>query len=150
MANDRFRGHSTHTLDEKGRVSIPAKIRSVLTVLNASSLVLVPWNDHLRAYPEDEWAKYEDRLLGDGVKKGMGRLLRALVNNSITTSVDKQGRLLISSIHREKLNFKKELVVAGNVHWFEFWDPQVYEKENAETLEDFSKYEEELSEIGLL
>ncbi|MBM9518528.1 hypothetical protein JWG39_01700 [Desulforhopalus vacuolatus] len=150
MANDRFRGHSAHKMDGKGRVSIPAKIRSVLTVLNAGSLVLVLWNDHLRAYPEDEWAKYEDRLLGDGVKKGMGRLLRALVNNSITTSVDTQGRLLISSVHREKLNFKKEVIVAGNVHWFEFWDPQVYEKENAKTLEDFGKYEEELSEIGLL
>ncbi len=150
MANNRFRGHSTHTIDSKGRVSIPAKIRAVMTVRGAESLVLVPWERRLRAYPEEEWAKYEDKLFEEGARKGMGDMLWLLSNNAVTSSLDKQGRLLIPPEYREKLGFSREVVIAGHVHWFEFWDPQVYEQVSAEALANFSRYEEQLSGIGLL
>jgi len=56
--NKMFRGKFKHTLDEKGRFSLPAKFREVLRVKYGSeNLVITNYPDCLVAYPLEEWQK---------------------------------------------------------------------------------------------
>ena len=57
-----FRGHFRHTIDPKGRLSIPAKFRDVLREGGGDRLVMAPNGTSLDVYPEDKWRELEDRV----------------------------------------------------------------------------------------
>src|SRR5260370_7417822 len=59
-----FRGHFRHTIDPKGRLSIPAKFREVLREAGSDRLVMAPNGTALDVYPEDKWRELEDRVNG--------------------------------------------------------------------------------------
>ncbi len=56
-----FRGHFRHTIDPKGRLSIPAKFRDVLREGGSDRLVMAPNGTSLDVYPEDKWRELEEQ-----------------------------------------------------------------------------------------
>src|SRR5689334_25322472 len=57
-----FRGHFRHTIDPKGRLSIPSKFRDVLREAGSDRLVMAPNGTALDVYPEDKCRELEDRV----------------------------------------------------------------------------------------
>src|SRR4026208_1560018 len=57
-----FRGHFRHTIDPKGRLSIPSKFREVLREAGSDRLVMAPNSTALDVYPEDKWRDLEERV----------------------------------------------------------------------------------------
>jgi len=56
-----FRGRSKHTLDEKGRLAIPARFREILTEKNDPCLVLTNQDNCLWAFARDSWRSIEEK-----------------------------------------------------------------------------------------
>ena len=57
-----FRGRYEHTLDSKGRLSIPVKFREILSGEGNGRLVITTFDDCLIAYPYQEWCVLEERI----------------------------------------------------------------------------------------
>ena len=144
----RFRGESHHKVDAKGRVSIPASFRRVLEASDPNwregdnpELVIV-YGDHRRNFLEcytieaiDEVDQKIARLpRGSKERKLLQRLFQG---QSLPTSVDETGRLVLSQKLRDKIGIEKEafFIAAGDT--FQIWNPETYEAEELAATEEF-------------
>jgi transcriptional regulator MraZ len=123
-----FKGRSFHTMDNKGRVSIPVRYRETLQENQDSQLVLTNWEGYILAFPQAEWVRVEHDLLKlDRFTKANRDFLRHIVSGAEECPLDKQGRILIPQILREYAKLERDVVVVGMVSNFEIWDKQRFE-----------------------
>jgi MraZ protein len=117
-----FRGRFDHTIDDKGRVSLPVKFREILRKFN-DSIVITTFDGCLYVYPQDEWIKFEEKVydLPSGSRE-MRDLQRYLLSHATECTVDKQGRILVPNSLRTIASLIKDVVIAGRVKHFEIWD----------------------------
>jgi len=136
-----FRGKFKHTLDEKGRFSLPAKFREVLRVKYGSeNLVVTNYPDCLVAYPLEEWQKIENKLLSlPWDIPEVRQYVRYFLGAAEEYQPDKQGRILLSQSLREEIKLEKEVILLGMLTHFEIWNPKYLESKFKETKENFSK-----------
>lgn len=136
-----FKGKFKHTLDEKGRFSLPAKFREVLRVKYGSeNLVVTNYPDCLVAYPVEEWRKIEEKLMSlPWHIPEVRRYIRYFLGSAEECQPDKQGRILLSQLLREEIKLEKEVVFLGVGTHFEIWNPKDLESEFKETKENFDK-----------
>ncbi len=144
----RFRGESHHKVDGKGRVSIPASFRRVLEASDPNyrdgdtpELVIV-YGDHRRNYLEcytmeaiDEVdAKIDALSRGSTERKYLQRLFHG---QSLPTSVDETGRLVLPAKLRQKIGLDGEafFIAAGDT--FQIWKPETYEQEEMAKTEEW-------------
>ncbi|PLX66034.1 MAG: division/cell wall cluster transcriptional repressor MraZ [Denitrovibrio sp.] len=125
-----FRGHHQHKISDTGRISVPSKFREILKVKYGSDeLTLLTMEDHLRLYPTAEWDREETRLeeqmSDDDEFQEFQRLLYADMDE---LSIDKNGRVMISSEIRERCGIKGECTVNGLRNHFEIWPAAVWEQ----------------------
>ena len=146
-----FRGSFQHSLDEKGRVSVPAKFRDVLQVVEAGSLSLVLTNAIcdgarcLEAYELSEWEKFEDKLR---VRSRFDPQLRKLENfylaRALECPLDRSGRINIPLHLRTYAGLERDVVFTASLHGFRVWDTRVWDLVFAESeaalLEDPSLF----------
>ncbi len=157
----RFRGESTHKVDAKGRVSIPALFRRVLQAgdpdwregLNPN-LVIV-YGDHRRKYLECYTIEAIDEVdeqiaaLPRGSRER--KLLEKLFNGqSFPTNVDETGRLVLPAKLREKIGLDKEAFFIATGDTFQIWNPEAFEEENARLEEWLDEQPEDFDVLSLL
>ncbi|MBI4607830.1 MAG: division/cell wall cluster transcriptional repressor MraZ, partial [Candidatus Rokubacteria bacterium] len=125
-----FRGRYFHTIDPKGRVSIPAKFREALGSEYSGRLVVVP-NDHcLEVHPLEEWQRIEAKvrelsIFNPEVKK----ISRLYISKAKDVDLDAQGRILIPPDSRAEAGLVKEAaLVGGGLMHFEIWDRRRFEE----------------------
>lgn len=114
-------GQHDHTIDDKNRLTLPAKFRQAF----AEGLVLARGIEPcLTAYPRSEWgAAVESRLQQLDPLSREGRLLqRYFFSGAAEAELDKQGRVMIPSTLAEHAGLGKEVVVAGIRDHLEIWD----------------------------
>lgn len=135
----RFHGEYQHTVDAKGRVSLPAKFRKVLP----EEVVIVPGvGGALYVYSEegfDEWMSsfFRKEDGSDGFNPRSSRdvaLQRKLSSSAENVTVDAAGRVILSASKRKAAHITKDVYVIGVVDHVEIWDAERY----AETMESFS------------
>ena len=151
MIQSRFRGRSEHTLDEKGRLNFPSRFREVLRQYESETLMIAPWGRlHLRVYPLSGWEILENKLLTEGrEEKDIDRFVRYMVGGVNESSLDKQGRILLSQSLRQDAGLRKDVVLIGMLDWIEIWDKESWIRENAATGESFDGFRESLSRLGI-
>jgi len=117
-----FRGRFDHTIDDKGRVSLPVKFREILRKFN-DTIVITPFDGCLYVYPHDEWIKFEEKIydLPSGSRE-MRDFQRALLAHATECTVDRQGRILVPNSLRTVASLIKDVVIAGRIKHFEIWD----------------------------
>ena len=142
----RFRGESHHKVDVKGRVSIPASFRRVIEAGDPNwtdglspELVIVYGDErrqHLECFTMETMADVERRIerkpRGDKRRKAMQRLYNT---QSLLTSIDETGRLVLPGRLREKIAIDGMAFFAGNGDTFEIWKPETYEADIDADLE---------------
>ena len=114
-----------HKVDAKGRMSLPASFRKVL-----STDLVVTRN------PKDAWVAgvFEDKFEKfDRTNDLHVRLRRKLKSRAADVSIDAAGRIMISAEQREAVGIDKEVVVVGNTGYFEIWDAKRYDAVDDET-----------------
>ena len=145
-----FRGQYEHTIDPKGRVSIPSKFREVLAAKGDGRLVITHFDNHLMAYPFDEWRGFEEKMAAlPSTNDEVASFIRYLVAGAVDCEVDKQGRVLIPPPLRDSGGLTSEVVLAGALKKFEIWDKRRWHDERKKTLENFGSIKGALAGLGL-
>ena len=138
----RFRGESTHKVDAKGRVSIPALFRRVLEAGDPDwheglrpQLVIV-YGDHRKKFLECYTIEAIDEVDEKIAAKPRGSMERRMLERlfhgqSLPTEVDPDGRLVLPQKLREKIGLEtgKEAFFIASGDTFQIWKPETYEKE---------------------
>ncbi len=147
-----FRGSSTHTLDDKGRIIIPTRFRDVIRANGGETVMITRMDRCLYAYALEEWNKIENRILALAEKSdAMRRFRRVFVGGAFDCNCDKQARVLIPPSLREYAQLEKEIVLVGVLDHFEIWAGEQWEAENQLMEKDMQREEvrSEISRLGL-
>lgn len=145
-----FRGRHEHTIDPKGRVSIPAKFREILIKKYDERFVVTNFDSCLVAYPYEEWVQLEEKTSSlSMVKKETRAFMRFFFSSATECSLDKQGRILIPQTLREYADLNKEVVLVGQLKKIEIWSKERWNEEILKAHENFDQMSDVLSELGL-
>ncbi len=139
-------GEYQHSLDSKGRLSVPAKFRSEL---GSSAIVTKGLDSCLFLYPKGEWEKMTQKLASLPVSSSNARAFsRMMLSGAMEVEIDKQGRALLPAYLRDFAGINGEAVVAGVLNRVEIWDKQAWasysktaEKSSSETAESLAEWE---------
>ena len=124
-----FIGRYQHTVDPKGRLSIPARYRNALAQYEGN-LIVVPNGQSLEVYPFPEWerlvAAINDQSRFDAEVRTLGRLY---VSRAKEVELDGAGRVLLPPDTREQAGLVKDVTLVGiGREFFEVWDRGRFEE----------------------
>ena len=145
-----FRGRYQHTIDPKGRLSVPARFRDVLAQYDGA-LIVVPNEHSLEVHPLEEWEQLENRIneksAFDPEVRKLGRLY---VSRAKDVPLDAAGRVLLPADSRQQAGLVKDVTLVGpGRRFFEVWDRgrfEEYERTNGDALPTLF---ERLSQLGI-
>ena len=145
-----FRSSSSHTIDPKGRVIIPARFRPVLKAQKTYGVMVTNMDGCLYGYTYREWEEVEAKILSHKTSN-MARFRRFFLGNSVDCICDRQDRILIPKGLRKYAGLTKDIVLVGNLDRFEVWDKTKWEETNVEAEQDIQTEEirKEISSLGL-
>jgi MraZ protein len=146
-----FIGEYKHTLDEKGRVAIPAKLR-YSKVGEEEYWVATKGFDHcLFLYPRNEWNRIVEKLNQrlSLTKKEDRSFLRMFVAPANEQSLDRQGRIAIPQSLREYAGIQKEAVILGAINRIEIWSEANWNLYREENEKSFDSLGEKIADLGL-
>ncbi|MCI5071407.1 division/cell wall cluster transcriptional repressor MraZ [bacterium] len=145
-----FRGQYEHTIDTKGRVSVPSNFRDLIQENYSEALVLTRFNDCLVCYPQEEWDALEKKIAQlPQLKPEVQVFQRFFLSGASNCQFDKQGRILIPAFLRQHAAIEKEVVFVGMLKKIELWSKDRWDKAFAESQEKFSAMSSVLSDLGI-
>jgi MraZ protein len=135
-----FRGRAVHTIDTKGRLSIPAGFRVELDRHSDRAPILTNQRDCLALYPYEAWRKIERELeSASPLQPEVQQMQRFLISGAVECPVDKQGRIGIPAHLREYAGLEKEVTVAGVGQLIEIWDKTRFDQDLARVQARFNE-----------
>ena len=146
-----FTGEYSNIIDQKNRLSIPAKYRKTLDIVNDKTFVLTKGFDKcLFLYPLEEWKKVEEQLSSLSTIKGKNRnFIRSIMRYANYLKYDSQGRIQIPDNLLNYSGIKKNVSVIGVIKKIEIWNPHTLEnfesKTNLLSDDDFDKLADEIN-----
>lgn len=130
-----FRGRYDHTIDDKGRLSIPRVFRSGLEGGGENPPMLSIQKDHVALFPAEEWAAAARRLKSlPEFDPDAQRLRRFFSAGSHPSPVDPQGRILVPGFMRDHAGLESKVILAGVLDRVEIWSPSRFEENQAATI----------------
>ncbi|HID09802.1 MAG TPA: division/cell wall cluster transcriptional repressor MraZ [Candidatus Latescibacteria bacterium] len=126
-----FVGYYEITVDDKGRLYVPAAFRKALPPEANDTFVITRWFDGcLAVYGLDYWERIKERLRSrlSPMRERDRRFIRLLVSQAVEVKVDRQGRINIPKRLLKLAQITDRVVVAGALDYFELWNPEVYEE----------------------
>lgn len=119
-------GEYEHSLDAKGRLIMPAKLR---TDMGDRFIVTKGLDGCLFAFSQEEWLNFETKLktlpLSD---KNARNFVRFFLSGATECEIDKQGRFLIPNNLRTAATLDKEVVIIGVGTRLEIWNKEIWQK----------------------
>lgn len=145
-----FRGRFDHTIDAKGRTSIPSKFREVLSTNYDERLIITNFDGCLWAYPVAEWQLIENKVAAlPQFKSEVKALQRVFISAATECPIDKQGRILIPPTLREYAGLKKDIVFVGMTKRIEVWAKDRWLTEFEKSQKGIAEKSENLADLGL-
>ncbi|MBI5048124.1 MAG: division/cell wall cluster transcriptional repressor MraZ [Deltaproteobacteria bacterium] len=146
-----FRGIFEHTIDSKGRISIPSKFRDILSDKYDERVIITNHYDGcLVAYPFKEWQIIEDKASKLPIlKKETTNFIRFFISGAAECQIDKLGRILIPPGLREHAKLEKDIVLAGALKQIEIWAKTRWEMVFARAQTNIDEAREILTGLGL-
>ena len=140
VVNNMLTGEYRHTIDDKGRVIIPSKIRSEM----GDNIIITRGLDGcLFGYNNKVWNSIMDKLNTlPFTKKDARNFTRFFTSGAITLEFDKQGRINIPSYLNEYASISKDVVIVGVINRIEIWSKDKWEEfmnSNVDSLSDISE-----------
>ncbi len=147
---DMFIGRYQHTVDPKGRLSIPARYRNALAQYDGN-LIVVPNESSLDVYPFQEW----ERLIGSINEQSrfdqeVRRLGRLWISRAKEVELDGAGRILLPADSRQQAGLAKDVTLVGiGREFFEIWDRARFEEYERTNSDELPAGFERLSQLGV-
>ena len=133
-----FQGETAITVDDKGRVAIPAAHRDAVSACgNRLVITYSPFDECLYLYPQDVWEKVRDQVNAlSGAKESHRVYKRKLVGSAAPVELDANGRISIPSSHRSAVGIEKKAVLLGIGDKFELWSEQAHHAQMRQSIGD--------------
>jgi len=133
-----FMGEFHHTIDDKGRLTIPSKIRYEL---GTDFVVTRGLDSCLFIYPKEEWNKVINKYKELPNTKDARNFMRFFLSGATVNDFDKQGRINIATPLIKYSNLEKDCIIIGVNDHLEIWSKENWEKfinENEDSLSDIA------------
>jgi MraZ protein len=164
-----FSGRYEYAIDDKGRLSVPAKFREILSsqygpekgadeeqgigkAAGPSDLKLILTNldGCIAAYPEKEWEALQGRIEASGaLKKEAKNFLRFFYSGATECPIDRLGRILIPQSLRNYGVIRKNVVIVGMNRKIEIWAEESWAELVKRATSDIETMTDIASELGL-
>lgn len=145
--NNLFFGEYYHSLDEKGRVILPAKFREMLA---DGFFITKSFDNCLLVYTKRDWFELVDKVRTlPTTKASVRNFQRFLIGSAVEGEVNRQGRVLIPQNLRDFAGLEKDIVIVGVANKLEIWAKERYERFIASAEESKADIAEEIAEFGI-
>lgn len=135
-------GNFEYQLDDKGRFSVPSKLRGEL---GTNVFLLKGFDGCLSIYTEADFIQYTQKLKDLPFEKEKARLHQRILLGSVEMlSIDKQGRLQIPAKTIKKYQISKNIVILGLMDHIEIWSKEAYEDYIVKNEKEFETNAEDL------
>lgn len=137
-----FVGEHAHSLDGKGRVIFPARMRDPL----GPQVVLQKGIERcVYVFPPEEWDRQVGRLSElPQTNPDARRYVRFFFSQASREQIDRQGRLTVPSAFREYAGLEREVVIVGAGNRVELWDRQAWEQQRAQAEAELPEFTSKL------
>ncbi len=141
-----FTGEYRHTVDDKGRIAVPAKFRVQL----GAGAVVSRWLDAcLAIHTQEGWDSLAAKVAALPITDGNARRFQRLIfARAAEVELDRQGRILLPAFLREQIDLGNEAVVVGSRDHAEIWVPATWAT-YAQGLEDTDELAEAFQGLGI-
>lgn len=138
-----FMSEYNHTIDAKGRLTVPAKFREEL---GDTFILTKGFDECLLAYPKCEWTLFEEKLLQlPQNNKNARSLIRHFMAGAVECEIDKQGRILIPQVLRDFAKLSKDVLLVGVGTKVEIWDSIIWKQNDIDDIEQIAENLEEFN-----
>lgn len=141
-----FTGEYRHTVDDKGRLAIPARFRAQLE----GGAVLSRWIDGcLAIHTRAGWEALSAKVSSVGLADPAGRLFeRAIFAGALEAEMDKQGRVLVPAYLRDEIGITTDALVIGVRDHGEIWAPERWQAYGRD-MTDPAKFADAIRGLGI-
>jgi len=144
-------GENRHTIDDKGRTSLPAKFRKEM----GAKVVIAPGIDNcLFVFTMKEWKEFAERLSrgnSQSVLQADNRNFnRLIIGRAVEVEVDASGRMLVPEHLREYAGLREKVVIVGVVNRVEMWEAKAWDAFRGEYSKKTDALAEKLSSAGII
>ena len=140
-----FMGRYNHTIDPKGRLSIPSKYREIL---GDEFVVSKGMDGCLFVYADEDLKAFEAKLASlPLVNEEARQFARFFLSGAQYVTVDKQGRILLPQDLRDFAGLEKDVVLAGTGGRIEIWSLEQWNAVNSQV--DIGKISKSMADLGL-
>jgi MraZ protein len=145
-----FYGQYRHSVDEKGRVSIPAAFRYLLLGQRGSFFLNLGFEGCIMAYPEEKWSRVV-RLVNEIAldDENTRWFKRQFFSAAKEVSTDQQGRILLPQFLKDYATITTDVVVVGVADYVEIWDAATWDKSVEERMSSYARTAETLIRSAL-
>lgn len=142
-----FIGEYTHSLDEKKRLSVPAKFRKEF---GKKVVITYGLNKCLAVYPMQQWKAFAEKLaklsMGKSEDRGFSRFM---LGGAVEVDIDSIGRVLVPDFLKQYANLGEKVVLAGVFDRVEIWEAEAWKGYKAQMEAEADKMAEKLGESGV-
>jgi MraZ protein len=141
-----FTGEYRHSVDDKGRIAVPAKFRALL----AGGAVVSRWLDQcLAIHTRDGWDVLAAKVASLPITDSGSRLFQRFVfAGAFEADLDRQGRVVVPAYLREMAGLGEEAVIVGSRDHAEIWSPARWD-DYRRGLEDPDSLAKALEGLGI-
>jgi len=146
-----FNGRFHHTLDAKGRVSVPTLFRKVLETSYEEKLTVTADVDGcVVCYPPDEWRRIEEKVRSMPTIPGdVKDFLRFFFSSAVDCPLDKPGRILLPAHLRQYAKLNRDVVMIGVMNKIEIWDERQWNAKQDHVINNKEQISSALGQLGL-
>lgn len=142
-----FIGEYNHSLDDKGRLAIPAKFRAIL---KKGAVVTKGLDNCLFLYSKEQFETIAKKFAALPISQAKARAFsRHMLAGAMDLEFDNQGRITLPEYLRAFSGLKKKIIVAGLYNHLEIWDESAWHKYKDESEKNSNIIAEELGDLGI-
>ncbi len=142
-----FIGEYKHSLDDKGRLAIPAKFRAIL---KKGAVATKGLDNCLFLYSKEQFEKIASKFAALPISQAKARAFsRHMLAGAMDLEFDNQGRVTLPEYLRAFSGLKKNVIVAGLYNHLEIWDEASWKQYKGEAEKNSNSIAEELGDLGI-
>ena len=146
-----FRGRFEHSLDDKGRLSVPSRFREVLSSQTSEPVIVITNFDQcLVSYSLLEWERLEERIVKlPQFDPTVVSFLRYFISGATECPLDRSGRVLIPPTLRALAGIERDCVIAGQLSKFEIWSLERWDSAFRSAKEELPQITQAMAKLGI-
>lgn len=142
-----FIGEYIHSVDDKKRLSVPAKFRKDL---GKKAVITLGLNKCLSLYPTKEWNAFAEKLSKLSMGKSEDRgFSRTMLSGAFEVEIDTIGRIVIPDALKDYADLKEKVVLTGAYDRVEVWNESTWKAYKIQMVADADRMAEELGSRGV-